>query len=138
MGRCLPGDCPFKFAASAVSLQDLCTSVRFRDRGSHALHDLSAQPDPPDSRPPPVASRDSSSTSLRELLAVLSRRRRVFLGIEGSLLLLCLLYCLIAPSQYEAGAKVALRTAPESALNLEAAASPFAAASILSAPLQLE
>jgi polysaccharide biosynthesis/export protein len=69
---------------------------------------------------------------------VLSRRRRVFLGIEGGLLLLCLPYCLIVPNQYEASAKVALRTTPASALSLEAAASPFAAASILSAPLQQE
>ena len=57
--------------------------------------------------------------------------------IEGGLLLLCLLYCLIAPNQYEASAKVALRTAPASALSLDVA-SPFAAASILSAPLQQE
>lgn len=57
--------------------------------------------------------------------------------IEGGLLLLCLLYCLIAPNQYEASAKVALRTGPASALSLDVA-SPFAAASILSAPLQQE
>jgi polysaccharide export outer membrane protein len=61
----------------------------------------------------------------------------VFLLIEGGLLLLCLLYCLIAPNQYEATAKVALRTAPASALSLDAV-SPLAAASILSAPLQQE
>ena len=59
------------------------------------------------------------------------------LGIESGLLLLCLLYCLIAPNQYEASAKVALRTAPASVLNLDAA-SPLAAASILSAPLEQE
>jgi uncharacterized protein involved in exopolysaccharide biosynthesis len=58
-------------------------------------------------------------------------------SILGGLLLLCLLYCLIAPNQYEASASVALRTAPASSLNLEAAEA-FASASILSAPVQVE
>jgi polysaccharide export outer membrane protein len=53
------------------------------------------------------------------------------------LLLLCLSYCLVAPNQYEASAKVALRQAPATPLSLEAA-EPTAAASFLSAPLQLE
>jgi uncharacterized protein involved in exopolysaccharide biosynthesis/protein involved in polysaccharide export with SLBB domain len=53
------------------------------------------------------------------------------------LLLLCLLYCLTAPNQYEASAKVALRQAPASSLRLEAA-DPLATISLLSAPLQLE
>jgi polysaccharide export outer membrane protein len=57
--------------------------------------------------------------------------------VVGGLLLGCLLYCLIAPNQYEASAKVALRQAPASALGMEAA-EPMVAASILSAPLQLE
>jgi uncharacterized protein involved in exopolysaccharide biosynthesis len=58
-------------------------------------------------------------------------------AVLGGLLLLCLLYCLIAPNQYEASAKVALRTAPASSLSLEAA-EPYVAASILSAPVQQE
>ena len=41
------------------------------------------------------------------------------------------------PNQYEASAKVALRQAPASSLSMEAA-EPLAAASLLSAPLQLE
>ena len=53
------------------------------------------------------------------------------------MLLLCLLYCLIAPDQYEAAARVELRTAPASSLNLESN-EPFASASILSAPMALE
>jgi polysaccharide export outer membrane protein len=53
------------------------------------------------------------------------------------LLLACLLYCLIAPNQYEASARVALRTSPSSSLSMEAPGA-LAAASILSAPLQLE
>jgi len=81
--------------------------------------------------------RDGSSTSLSALWAILSRRRRLVLTVEGSLLLLCLLYCLVAPNQYEARARVALRTAPASALNMDAAG-PLAAASVLSAPLQQE
>jgi len=65
------------------------------------------------------------------------RRWRLILAIEGGLLLLCLVYCLVAPSQYEAAARVELRTAPVSSLSLGAAesASP---ASILSAPIELE
>ena len=78
-----------------------------------------------------------SSTSLRELCQTLWRRRRFIGIIEGSLLLACLLYCLIAPNQYEATARVELRTAPASSLNLEAA-EPVASSSILSAPIALE
>jgi uncharacterized protein involved in exopolysaccharide biosynthesis len=68
---------------------------------------------------------------------VLVRRRRLVSAVLGGLLLACLLYCLIAPNQYEASAKVALRTSPSSTLSLEAA-EPMIAASILSAPLQQE
>ena len=57
--------------------------------------------------------------------------------MEGTLLLACLLYCLIAPNQYEAAAQVELRTAPGSSLSLEPQASPFSA-SILSAPIAQE
>lgn len=78
-----------------------------------------------------------SSTSLRELWAVMARRRRLVAFVWGGLLLLCLLYCLIAPNQYEAQATIALRTTPDSALNLEASEASISA-SILSAPLQLE
>ena len=78
-----------------------------------------------------------SSVSLRELAEIVVRRRRLVGSVLGGLLLVCLLYCLIAPKQYEASAKVALRTAPSSPLSLEAA-EPLVAASILSAPLQQE
>jgi succinoglycan biosynthesis transport protein ExoP len=74
---------------------------------------------------------------MRELWGVLVGRRRLIVSIVGGLLLACLLYCLIAPNQYEASARVALRTSPSSALSLEAA-EPMMAASILSAPLQQE
>ena len=82
------------------------------------------------------SSRQSSSTSLRELWQVLVRRRRLLFSVVGGLLLLCLLYCLIAPNQYEASASVAMRTSPASPLSMETA--PLVSASILSAPLQLE
>jgi polysaccharide export outer membrane protein len=91
----------------------------------------------PDVRPPPGIRRDSRSTSLRELAAVVRRRRRLVAVLWGGLLLLCLLYCLIAPNQYEASARVALRTSPASALSMDGS-SQLAAASILSAPLQQE
>jgi polysaccharide export outer membrane protein len=68
---------------------------------------------------------------------VLTRRRRLVGAVLGGLLLACLLYCLIAPNQYEASAKVEMRTSPSSTLSLKAA-EPMIAASILSAPLQQE
>ncbi len=78
-----------------------------------------------------------ASTSLRELCRVLWRRRLLIAVIEGSLLALCLVYCLIAPDSYQAAGRIELRTAPASSLNLEAN-EPLAAASILSAPMALE
>jgi polysaccharide export outer membrane protein len=68
---------------------------------------------------------------------VLCRHRRLVGAVVGGLLLACILYCLIAPNQYEASAKVALSASPASSLSLEAP-QPFAAASILSAPVQQE
>ena len=77
------------------------------------------------------------STSLRDAWHALWRRRRFIAVIEAALLALCILYCLIAPNQYEASASVELRTAPISSLSLDAQ-EPFASASILTAPLALE
>lgn len=79
--------------------------------------------------------RGDSSVSLRALWRILVRRRRLFLGIEGGLLLFCLLFCLIAPKQYEAVAKVELRTGPASAVSLPSSES---AGSLLSASTALE
>ena len=79
----------------------------------------------------------NSTRSLRELWEVLVRRRRLVGWVVGGLLLACLLYCLIAPNQYEASAKVALRTSPASALSLEAS-EQFGPASILTAQVQQE
>ena len=111
------------------------------DRGSRPLPEASAvqhdSSNGPEARPSMSAGSHSSSTSLRGLWVVLVRRRRLVGSVVGGLLLACLLYCLIAPNQYEATASVALRTAPASALSLEAQES-FQTASILSAPVQQE
>jgi polysaccharide export outer membrane protein len=74
---------------------------------------------------------------LRDLLQVVWRRRRLVAAIEGALLLLCLLYCLIAPNQYEATARVELRTSPVSSLSLDGT-EPQNSPSVLSAPIALE
>lgn len=60
----------------------------------------------------------SSSTSLRELWSVVSRRWRFAVSVIGSLLLACLLYCVLAPNEYEASAKVALRVTPATTLSV--------------------
>jgi polysaccharide export outer membrane protein len=65
------------------------------------------------------------------------RRRRFIATIEGGLLLLCLLYWLIAPNQYEAAARVELRTSPLSSLSLDGVETQVPA-SILSTPIALE
>jgi len=91
-------------------------------------------PREPDPRPSAIG---RNSRSIRELGEVLARRRRLVGSVVVGLLLACLLYCLIAPNQYEASAKVEIRTSPSSTLSLEAA-EPMIAASVLSAPLQQE
>ncbi len=85
----------------------------------------------------PGLSRGNSTTSLRDFWGVMARRRRLVGSIVVGLLLLCALYCLVAPNQYEAVATVALRQAPASSLSM-GAPEPSAIASLLSAPLQLE
>ncbi|HEV2484285.1 MAG TPA: polysaccharide biosynthesis/export family protein [Terracidiphilus sp.] len=94
-------------------------------------------PHGPDVRHWAEVSRHHSTTSLRELWEVVVRRRRQITSVLGGLLLLCLLYCLVAPNQYEASARVELRTAPASSLSLGSSESPVSA-SILSAPIALE
>ncbi len=91
----------------------------------------------PEDNPASHDSSQSSTRSLRELYEVLVRRRRFVGAVVGGLLLLCLLYCLIAPNQYEASASVALTQTPASTLSLQGP-EPFASASILSAPVQQE
>jgi uncharacterized protein involved in exopolysaccharide biosynthesis len=81
--------------------------------------------------------RAGSSISFRELSELLLRRRNLVGSIVSGLLLLCLLYCLITPNQYEASARIALRQGPASSLSFDSS-EPLAVASLLSAPLQLE
>ena len=85
----------------------------------------------------PNSAAHNSSGTLPELWRVLVRRRRFVGSLVGGLLLACLLYCLIAPNQYEASATVALRTSPASPLSLQAPEA-LVSASILSAPVQQE
>jgi polysaccharide export outer membrane protein len=105
------------------------------------LQDSSALPqDSPhdsDARLMAGVSRHSRSTSLRALGETVVRRRRLVGYVLGGLLLACLVYCLIVPNQYEASARVALRTSPASELNM-AASEAYVSASILSAPVQQE
>jgi polysaccharide export outer membrane protein len=77
------------------------------------------------------------STSLRDLARTVWRRRRFVGIIEGALLLACFLYCVIAPNEYEARARVELRTAPVSSLSLDGVAEQISP-SALSAPMALE
>jgi uncharacterized protein involved in exopolysaccharide biosynthesis/protein involved in polysaccharide export with SLBB domain len=86
---------------------------------------------------PETGRRELSFYSIRELASLFRRRRRFLLGTIGGLLLLCLIYCLIAPNQFEASARVGLRMQPTSSLTVDAAET-IAPASILSTPLQLE
>lgn len=60
--------------------------------------------------------KQSASVSLLDLWMAARRDARLFLAIIGSSLLLCLIYCLIAPPLYEATARVALRGTPMSEL----------------------
>ena len=85
----------------------------------------------------PCRQSETPHEACASLWEVLVRRRRLVGSVVGGLLLACLLYCLIAPNQYEASASVALRTSPASALSLEAS-EPYVTASILSAPVQQE
>jgi polysaccharide biosynthesis/export protein len=70
---------------------------------------------------PPTPGRAGSSMSLRAVAQVVIARRRFVVGLVAGLLLLCLLYCLIAPNQYEARARVAIRVAPITNLSLGSA-----------------
>ncbi len=80
---------------------------------------------------------ESSAYSIRDFADMLRRRRRFLLGTVVGLSLLCLIYCLIAPRQYEASARVALRMQAVSSPTVDTAET-IAPASGLSTPLQVE
>lgn len=65
------------------------------------------------------ASQRISSQSFSELWSAIYRNRRLFLSTVGTLLGACLLYCLIAPNEYEATARVALHGTQVSMLTLD-------------------
>ncbi|MGH9564312.1 MAG: GNVR domain-containing protein, partial [Terracidiphilus sp.] len=78
------------------------------------------------------------SISLRDSWQTIWHRRRFIAVIEIALLLVCALYCLVAPNLYEAKARVELRTQPASSLSFDPQGDAFNSASVLSAPLSLE
>ncbi len=65
---------------------------------------------------PRRAASQPSSTSLHELCLTIRLHQQAFAVIVGSLLVACLIYCLVAPNVYEATAGVALRGATVSVL----------------------
>ncbi len=71
----------------------------------------------PQGAPQLDANRASHSMSLRAAARTVKTHRRFVLSVVGGLLLLCLLYCLIAPNQYEAKARVALRVDQSAVMN---------------------
>lgn len=82
-------------------------------------------------------SRHDASTSLLALARTLKRQWRTATAILCVLLLACLLYCWLAPKQYESRARLALRIAPATALNLDSSESSYSG-SLASGQVQLE
>ena len=78
----------------------------------------------------------ASSTSLLALWLALIRNWRFFLGTVGMFAAGCLVYCLFAPKEYEAVAKVELRSSPESLFADRRDAAP--SGSFASGQVQLE
>jgi uncharacterized protein involved in exopolysaccharide biosynthesis len=79
--------------------------------------DVRPQPDPDHVQPD--VGREDSSTSFCTLGAALFRHRRFAASLMGGLSIACVLYCLIAPNEYEASARIALRSSPTTALILD-------------------
>lgn len=84
-----------------------------------------------------AAAGSAGSTSLRAVFLVIARRRFVVISVLGLLLAACLIYCLAAPAEYDATARVALRTAPASSLTLDDTA-PRASGSESGSMVQME
>lgn len=82
-------------------------------------------------------SRFDSSASFTGLVSILRRRWRAAGGILGVLLFACLLYCFLAPRQYEAESRLALRLFPASALHFEGEDGGYSG-SLASGQVQLE
>ena len=88
-------------------------------------------------RPASGSRRPHETTSFRAFSQIIFAQRRIVQVILGVFLLACLLYCLIAPAEYDAQARVALRTTPASSLSLEGSGQKGPAEG-LTAPLQTE
>ena len=121
--------------------RDPCGWRNYWSRGSWALYEAppieQLERESIEGHAAPGIRRSSPTTSLKAMFQTAILRRRMVTAIAGGLLVACLLYCLIAPSEYEAKAQVALRTEPASSLSL-AGPEPVVSASVLSAPVQLE
>jgi uncharacterized protein involved in exopolysaccharide biosynthesis len=116
-------------------LPELPTAKRTRTRAAKRNQpsplDMRVQPDPtrvqPDAghvqhgpdRVQPYPGDEAPSTSIRSVGAALIPHRRLVVSFVGGLLAACILYCLIAPNEYEASARIALRSSPATTLNLD-------------------
>ena len=67
----------------------------------------------------PYSDLEGSSTSFRSLGATLSHHWRFMAYLLHGLLAVCVLYCMIAPNEYEASGRIALRSSPATALSLD-------------------
>ncbi|MDR3739982.1 MAG: SLBB domain-containing protein [Terracidiphilus sp.] len=79
---------------------------------------VAAAPEPRVSALLPADFKGESWYSLHELKLLFARQRSILLGIPATLLAICLAYCLFGPRIYEARARIALRGAPSSALDV--------------------
>lgn len=77
-------------------------------------HDASREPE---AQSGTAGSSEASAVSFLHLWRVIVNWRKLAAGVLLALLSVCLLYCLIAPKEYEAKAKVAVRVAAASPLN---------------------
>jgi polysaccharide export outer membrane protein len=78
----------------------------------------------------------ADTTSLEQLWLLMRGNRYLFLSIFGALVSSCLIYCLLAPEQYESTAKVELRGAAESQVIDRREAAP--SGSLAASQVQLE
>lgn len=66
----------------------------------------------------------NSSTSFADLWLTVHRNSRLFFGVMGALLGACLIYCLIAPNEYEASGEIELRGGSDSLIGPDRGEAP--------------